>query len=214
MTPAQRPEDTERAWWLRTLLVLQAPRSVFAAFEDDSEATASARQEPVTAIVFLAGVAIALAAARDAALLDDPTFDGVLVAVWAVAAGGVQGLFAYWLLGAAVYAGVSALGSGASFKRARHLLAYAAAPLAFALFVVWPVRLAAFGGDPFRAGGSDKGSGALALDVLEGAVYVWFGILLVLGVRVQHGWSWGRSLAACGFAAGLTLAVAVAFGVL
>src|SRR6476620_8619482 len=103
----EHAEALERDWWLRTLLVLQAPRAVFAALRDDSDEAASARQEPITAVVFLAGVAAALAAARGVALLDDDTFDGVLVAVWVVAAGGVQGLFGYWLAGAAVFAGSS-----------------------------------------------------------------------------------------------------------
>ena len=39
-----------RDWWLRTLLVLQSPRSVFAALRDDSREAAGARQEPIIAI--------------------------------------------------------------------------------------------------------------------------------------------------------------------
>ena len=204
--PAETSELRERAWWLRTLLVLGAPRAVFGALRDDSDEAASARQEPVTAIVFLAGIAAALGAGRNAALLDDPDFDNTLVAVWVIAAGGVQGLFGYWILGAALYAGLSAVGPPGSYRGARHLLAFAAVPLALTLLVVWPLRLAAFGSDVFRAGGDDDGALALALDALEVALYLWCAGLLLVGVRVVHGWSWRRSLAAFG----VTIAVLVA----
>src|SRR4051794_36265235 len=162
METAEEVEAREREWWLRALVMLQAPRAVFASLRDDSDEAASARQEPVTAIVFLAGVAVALAAARYAALLDDGDFDGLLVAVWVVAAGGVQGLFGYWIAGGAVYAGASGVGDPGTYRSSRHLVAFAAVPLVL-LFAVWTVRLAAFGGDVFRDGGSDHGVLAGAL---------------------------------------------------
>ena len=199
--PAPLSRDSrERAWWLRVLVVLRAPRAVFAALRDDSEAASSARQEPVTAIVFLAGVAAALAAARNAELLDREAFDALLVAVWVIAAGGVQGLAAYWLLGAALYAGLSGVGNAGPFRRVRHLFAYACVPLVAALVVVWPLRLAAFRGDVFRDGGSDEGALARVLDVAEVAAYLWAAVLLLVGVRTVYSWSWGRSLAASGLA--------------
>ncbi len=201
MDPPPGQGRSESAWWLRTLLVLQAPRAVFAALRAEPEALASSRQEPVTALVFLAGMAVALGAARNAELLDDPEFDGLLVAVWVVAAGGVQGLFAYWLGGAALQLGSSAVGKPGTFRRTRHLLAFAVAPLALSLVVVWPVRLAAFGGNIFRAGGSDDGAFALTLDAIEIGFYAWVLGLLVIGVHVLYGWSWGRSIAACSVAA-------------
>jgi hypothetical protein len=204
--PVETSERLERAWWLRTLLVLQAPAAVFGALRDDSDEAAEARQEPVTAIVFLAGVAAALVAARSSTLLNDPDFDNTLVAVWVIAAGGVQGLFAYFILGGALFAGLSAVGDPGRYRHARHLLAFAAVPLTLSLLVVWPVRLALYGGDVFRSGGSDHGAGATALDVLEAALYLWAAGLLLLGVRVVYGWSWGRSLAAFG----MTIAVVVA----
>ena len=204
--PVESSEPAQREWWLRTLLVLQAPGAVFGALRDDSEEAAEARQEPVTAIVFLAGIAAALGAGRNAGLLDDPDFDNTLVAVWVIAAGGVQGLFGYWVLGAALFAGLSALGEPGSYRGARHLLAFAAVPLVLTLLVVWPVRLAAFGSDVFRAGGDDDGALAVALDAVEVALYVWCAGLLLVGVRVVHGWSWRRSLAVFG----VTIAVLVA----
>ncbi len=208
METTEETEAREREWWLRALLVLQAPRAVFAALRDDSDEAASARQEPITAIVFLAGVAVALAAARYAALLDDSDFDGLLVAVWVVAAGGVQGLFGYWIAGAAVFAGVSGVGEPGSFRSARHLVGFAAAPLVL-LLAVWAVRLASFGGDVFRDGGSDHGALAVALSVLEVGIYLWSAGLVLLGIRVLRGVSWPRAVVAYTLAAALFVVFAV-----
>ncbi len=191
--------------------MLQAPRAVFSALRDDSPEAASARQEPVTAIVFLAGVVTALAAARSSSLLDDRDFDAVLVAVWALAAGGVQGLFGYWLIGGALYAGLSAVGPPGSYRRARHLLGYALVPLLLALIVVWPLRLAVGGGDVFREGGGDDGPAFVALALAEAGLYLWVVGLLLLGVRVVTGSTWARSLAAGGVAAFVFAASAVLF---
>ena len=53
-TSVQR-HSPERAWLLRALLVLQSPRSVFAAIRDDSDEAAGARSEALLALVWLAG---------------------------------------------------------------------------------------------------------------------------------------------------------------
>jgi hypothetical protein len=208
---AETNEAAERAWWWRTLLVLQAPRAVFGSIRNDSDAAAEARQEPVTAIVFLVGIAAALGAASQQALLDDPDFDRTLVAVWVIAAGGVQGIAGYWIVGAALYGGLSAVGPPGTYRNARHLLAFAAVPLALALLVVWPLRLAVFGADVFRAGGDDHGALALGLDVVQVGLDLWAAGLLLLGVRVVHRWSWGRSLAAGGVTVAVLVALAFAF---
>ena len=206
-------EARERAWWLRVPLVLGDPRAVFEALRDDSREAAEARQEPVTAIVFLTGLAAALLAARHASLLDSGDFDPVLVAVWVIAAGGVQGLFDYWIAGGAVFAGLSAFGDAGRYRNARHLVAYASVPVILSLLVVWPIRLALFGGDVFRSGGSDDGVLAWALDVADAALLVWAAGLVLVGIRVVHEWDWRRSvyayvLAVCVVAAiglGITL---------
>ena len=51
----------EKAWFLRTLLVLQSPRSVFAALRDDSDDAAEQRHDVAGALVWLAGIAGVLA---------------------------------------------------------------------------------------------------------------------------------------------------------
>jgi hypothetical protein len=204
----EHAEALERDWWLRTLLVLQAPRAVFAALRDDSDEAASARQEPITAVVFLAGVAAALAAARGVALLDDDTFDGVLVAVWVVAAGGVQGLFGYWIAGAAVFAGSSGVGDPGSYRSNRHVVGFSAVPLVL-LLAVWLVRVATFGGDVFRDGGADHGALAVALDVAEIGLYLWAAGLVLLGIHVVRGLTWPRTVAAYGVAVVLFAVISV-----
>jgi hypothetical protein len=185
----------EREWLLRTLLVLQRPRAVFSALRDEDEAAAHARQEPITALVLLAGIAGVLATSVAGHLLDDPSFDGVVVAVWAFLGGGVYGIAAYWLVGALLYGAAYALGGLGSYRRARHVVAFASAPLALSLLVLWPVALAAFGGDLFRTGGSDSGSGGRLLAIAELAFAGWSVALLVAGVRAVHGWTRVRSAA-------------------
>jgi hypothetical protein len=203
-------EQLERAWWWRAVLVLRDPRSVFAALGDDSDEAASARQEPVVAIVFLVGVAAALFAASNAHLLDDSDFDPTLVAVWVIAAGGVQGLFGYWITGAALFGGLSGVGNPISYRNARHIVAFASVPLVLSLLVTWPLRLAAFGGDNFRSGGSDHGALAVVFDAADVALLLWAAALVLVGIRVVHEWTWRRTLAAYGLAAALLAALAAA----
>jgi hypothetical protein len=193
----------EPAWWLRVPLVLWAPRPVFAALRDDSTEAAEVRQEPLAAVVFLAGVAGVLMTSSAGRLLDRPEYDALVVFVWAVAGGALNGLGAYFLGGGALFLGASFLGGLGSYRRARHVLGFAAVPIALAL-LLWPVRLALFGGDAFRAGGSDDGPAGSFLDALDAALVGWSCVLLAIGVRTVHGWSWPRAL----------VAVAVALGVL
>jgi hypothetical protein len=191
----------DRDWLLRALLVLQAPRAVFAALRDDSDAAANARQEPILALVWLAGIAGVLATSVARTLLDDPTRDGLVVAIWAFLGGGLYGVLAFWLGGALLHGASHALGGQGSYRRARHVVAFASAPVALSLILVWPIGLTAFGGDLFRSGGSDAGAGG---DVLFWSV-VGFGLwslgLLAIGIRAVHGWTWRRSLATLAIAA-------------
>lgn len=198
-----------REWWLRTVLVLQAPRAVFVALRAETPEDASLRSEPVLLIVLLTGIAFVLSTRTAAHLMDDNDYDGTLVAVWAFLAGGLYGAVAYWGLGAVLYVSTRVLGSEGSFRRARHVLAFAAVPVAVSL-VLWPVKLALYGSSVFHRGGADSGSGARVFVVLWIAACVWAATLLVVGVRSVHGWTWARAVVA----ALVPLAVGGAFAAL
>ena len=187
--------DPDREWWLRVPGVLLSPRSVFVALRDESREDVDARSEPVLALTALAGIAVALGSSTARTLYDDPEYDALLVAVWAVIAGGIVAFAGYFIVGGALYLGTRGLGSEGTFRRARHVLAFALAPVALSLLVVWPLQLAAFGTDVFRRGGSDEGAAATLLDGLAVGFALWSAALLLVGVRAVHGWTWWRSIA-------------------
>lgn len=155
---------------------------MFAALGDDSRDAADARQEPVMAIVILAGIAGVLSTSFAGRLMDDPGFDGLSVAVWAFLGGAFYGLIVYWVGGLMIYALATGLGTGASYRQSRHVVGLAAAPLALSLFLLWPVRIAVYGGDVFRTGGSDSGFGDHVFEALVVATYVWVLGLVALGL--------------------------------
>jgi hypothetical protein len=201
-----------RDWWLRLLLVLQRPRPVFVALRDESRESLSDRSEQVLLTVWLGGIAYALASPTASHLMDDSAYDGLLVAIWAFIAGGIVGGFAYFLLGALTHAGAKVLGSQGTYRRSRQVLAFACVPLVLSLVLV-PVRLALYGEDVFRSGGSDAGSGAHVFTVLEYAFVVWALGLLLVGIRSVHGWTWARAASAVGISLGIALAIAAAVAV-
>jgi hypothetical protein len=192
--PARR--SPEREWWLRAVAVFQAPVPVFAAFRDDSDEASEARSEPVLALAYLAGIASVLASPASGRLLDDFGGGAIVVAAWALFAGALYAAGALWVGGLLLHFASRRLGSLGSYRRARHVLAFALAPVALSLLVLWPVRLGLYGSDLFRTGGADHGRGVLVLHLLDAAFAVWAAVLLVLGVRVVHGWTVLRSLAA------------------
>jgi hypothetical protein len=202
MNAAAEPAPSQqRDWWLRTLAVFQSPNAVFKALRDDSREAAQARQEPITAIIFLAGMAGVLSTTIAGRLLDDPSFDGLTVAVWAFLGGAIYGLLVYWLGGALVYGAGSLLGGRWSYRQARHVLAFAAAPLVLSLALVWPVRLAVYGGDVFRSGGCDSGTGDAIFEGLALGFAGWALALLVMAMRAVHGWPLSRALGSVALAA-------------
>jgi hypothetical protein len=200
MATAEVAPDSQRAWWLRALLVLQAPRPVFAALRDESPEALDARSEPATALVFLAGIAAVLLAPAFGRLFDDYEIDTLGVLVIVVFAGSIYGFFAYWILGWTLSVGVRAVGGASSARRCRHVLAFAVAPLVLSLLVVWPLRLAVYGGDLFRSGGADSGTGGEVLRWLCVAFAAWSLGLLVFGVRTVQRCGWLRALGASAFA--------------
>jgi len=206
---AQPAPSLQREWWLRTLAVFQSPRSVFAALRDDSREAADARSEPILAIVILAGIAGVLSTAFAGRLLDQPEFDGVNVAIWAFLGGAVQGLASFWIGGLLLLFGIRALGGASSYRQARHVFAFAAAPIALSLLLVWPVRLALYGGDLFRSGGSDHGAGDVIFDGLVLAAFAWTLALVFVGVRALLDWTWARAAAAVAVAAAFPALVAL-----
>ena len=196
-----------RDWWLRTLLVLQRPRPVFVALRDDDPDAVGERAEPVLLIVWLAGIAAVLAGATT--YLDDTTRDGVDLALWAFAAGGISGAFAYFVVGWLLYRVSRSLGSHGTYRRSRHVLAFAGTPIALSL-ALWPFKLALYGDDWFRTGGRDAGAAAIAFDVLAAAFLAWAVALLVVGVRSVHGWTWARSSVATALALAAPVIIAAA----
>ena len=183
-----------RAWWLRVPAVLVSPRSVFFALREDDPDDVGARSEPLLLVILMAGFAAVLATPTAADLLDNPEYDALLFAIWTFIAGGLYGVVGYFLVGFALFFGARLLGSLGDFRRARQTVGFALVPLAASLLVIFPLRLAIYGGDTFRAGGSDEGAGETLILGLQLAVGAWSLVLLALGVRVVHGWSWPRTL--------------------
>ena len=181
-------QTDERYWLLQAVAVLVSPREVFASLRDDSDDAARARSEAVLALVLLAGIAGVLWTPSVGRLFEDRlvAWDGLLIAVVVFFGAGIYAAFAYWTLGLVLHAAASPFRGSRSYRQARHLLAFAAAPVALSLFVVWPVRLAVYGEDVFKAGGSDRGAGNDAFIAVELAFVAWALGLLVLGLRASR----------------------------
>jgi hypothetical protein len=201
-----------RDWWLRTLLVLQRPKPVFVALRDESGESVSNRSEQVLLIVMLAGIASVLSTSAAGRLMDSSDYDGLLVAVWAFLAGSLYGVVAYFLFGGFLYWGSRLLGSQGTYRRSRHVLAFAAVPLAVSL-LVWPVKLVLYGEDLFRSGGSDSGTGGQVFAGIDLAFVVWSVALLLIGVRSVHGWSWARAAAATAIAIAVPVLVGILYAI-
>ena len=203
MATAEVAHDSQRAWWLRAVLVLQNPRPVFVALRDDSPEAEDARSEPATALVFLGGMAAVLLAPAFGRLYDDYALDALDVLVIVIFAGSIYGFFSYYVLGWTLSLGVRAMGGQARAKHCRHVLAFSLTPLVLSLVILWPLRLAVYGGDVFRSGGSDAGAGGQLLRWLCVACAGWSIGLLVYGVRTALRFDWFRAAGASLFAVAL-----------
>jgi hypothetical protein len=179
------PAADERVWLQRALFVLVRPREVLEGLRDDSDASARARSEAVLALVLLAGIGSVLWTPVAGTLMDvkgPHAEDGLEVAIWAFLGGSVYGAVVFFVGGLVLYA-LTRIAGGVTYRQSRHLLAFASAPIALSLFVVWPVRLAVYGEDLFRSGGSDHGAGNAGFVVLELVFAGWSLALLAVGLR-------------------------------
>jgi hypothetical protein len=141
---------------------------MFARLRDDSPDKAADRTDVVAGLAFAAGVAAALGAGGD----ELRELDALDSLVWIFVTGLALGFALYWLLGLALAFVVRRLGGAGSPRRARHVLAFAFAPLvlALAVWLVWPPLL--FG------------------------LVAWSVALLLLGLREVYGWSLARAAGA------------------
>jgi len=199
-----------RSWWLRAPAVLVAPRPIFASLRDDADDAADDRAEPLLAVATLAAIATVLASPTFRRMLNDPSISLALVPVLAFIAGALYAAASFWLGGGLLYGAARRLGGEGSWRRARHTLALASMPLALSLVTFWPLRLAIFGEDLFRTGGDDYGRGDAVFGGVFLAFVAWAAVLLVLGVRTVHGWTWGRAAAAVALAAAFPALIALA----
>ena len=190
--------------------MLVAPRPIFAALRDTSDEAAQARQEPLAAIVGLAGIATVLSTSVARHILNDPATDTVVIPVWAFIGGAVYAVAGYWVFGAFLWAAGRGLGSLGDYRRARHAFGLAAAPIALSVLTLWPVRIIVFGTDLFRTGGDDYGRADAIFGGVNYAFFAWSLILLVIGVRSVHGWTWPRAAATVAIAAVFPVLIVVA----
>lgn len=193
----------DREWWLRVVAVLTRPRLVFLALRNDDEEDVEARQEPILLISILAGIAGLVLTPPwrelyDGALFNGNTLDGLDVALLTFVTGALDGVLGYFVIGGALYLGLRSMGSLGTWRAARHVLAYAAVPLALSAPILLPVGLAVFGSDLYRRGGSDSGLAGDVFVAWQLAFLAWTLALLVYGVRTTYAWSWPRATGAVG----------------
>lgn len=197
------PERIEREWWSRLPRLLYAPAGVFEELRDESREAADARQEPLVALAFLAGIAMLLGIVaiqppynrfyEDLSAFN-MTFETIL-------GGALVALSNFWLGGALLYLGARGLGATTGYRLARHVAALATAPFVVVLVLAVPVRIGLFGVDLFRDTGRDSGAGGDVFIAVDALALAWTLGLALVGVRVTQRWTWGRAAAAVGVAA-------------
>jgi len=199
----EQPDAVERAWWSRLPRLLYSPAEVFAELRDESREAADARQEPIVAVAFLAGIAMAIALVAiqppynrfyESLSAFNMTFEAIL-------GGALVALSNFWVGGALFYLGTRGLGATTGYRLARHIAGLATAPFILVLVFAVPVRLGLYGVDLFRDTGRDSGAGGdvfIAIDVLA---LLWTLALVVIGIRMAQRWTWGRAAASLGIAA-------------
>jgi hypothetical protein len=199
-TPA---EALEREWWSRVPRILYVPAAVFAELRDESPEAADARQEPLVALLFVAGIAmflslVALEPPYDRYHLDLSVLNLTLESI---VGGALVAVSNFWLGGALVYLGARGLGATSGYRLARHIAGLATAPFVLLLVFVAPIRLGLYGTDLFRAEGSDTGPGSDVFVAIDALALAWTLALVLIGIRTTQRWPWGRAAGALGVAA-------------
>ena len=205
------PAQAERDWWLRLVLVLTQPASVFVWVRDDSDEAAAGAAGADHRGRLPRGHRDLPLDPTAGRLFDEIEFDWLLVLVEAVVAGLLVGIQNFWILGGAVYLGGRAADSRATYRQARHVAGLATTPFVLSLLFVWPVRIAVFGKDAFRSGGSDHGAAEDVFRGFDAAFALWAIVLLVVGVRTLNGWSWPRTFASLAVAGVVFVLIALLF---
>ena len=184
------------------MVVARGARAVGPALGLRGDATdgADERQEPAAALVFLAGMLAVLSTPRFAGLLDEPEVDGLPRSPSSRSSAAVAYAFVgYFVLGAALK-----LGSGAPYRLARHVVAYACAPLALGAAppLARPARCttAATSSAPEARTRAREGPSS---PLLELGFALWALGLLVAGARYALRLPWAHAAAACDLAATL-----------
>jgi len=198
----RRPEAIEREWWSRLPRLLVAPSEVLAELRDDSREGEDARQEPLVAVLFLAGIAIFV----ELFAFEQPYdryrgLSALTLTVQSIFGGAAVALTNFWAGGAIVYLGARGLGALTGYRQARHIAGLATVPFILVLVFLVPVPLGLYGMDLFRAGGSDGSTSRAVFIAIDALALAWTLALLVIGIRVTQRWSWGRAASAFGVAA-------------
>jgi hypothetical protein len=198
-----------RAWWRLLPQVLTHPSRVFAALREDDEVDVEARSEPILLIVLLAGTAGILLTPAWSTLLDDQSLDWLVIAVITFIGALFYGTAGFFLLGFVVWLGARGVGLDTRARPARQLVAFAAVPFALSLVVTVPAIVFGFGYDWFRTGGSDDGTGRVAVLGIGLLLALWSVGLLALGLRTTFRLPWQGVAGALGLAAIIVAALAV-----
>jgi len=206
---ADAAQALARAWWKRVPRVVTAPRAVFRALAETDELDLEARSEPVLAIAILAGMAGLLLTPTWGTLLDDSAVDGLVVAVLTFVGGVFYGAAGAFLLGLALWVGAKGAGLDVSRRVARHVVVFAALPLAVSLLVTLPAIALAFGWDWFRTGGADGGSSRAVVVAIGVAFAAWSLGLVVIGLRETLRLPWRGVAVALSLASVLVAALVV-----
>jgi hypothetical protein len=199
---ARRAEHLVGVCWRRVPRTLWSPHEVFVALRAADEDDETARQEPILAVVLLAGMSAVLL--MGGTLVDDRTVDGLVAAAVTFFAGGLYGAAGYFVLGVGVWLGVRGAGAEAPFRRARHVVAFSAVPIAVSFFLVAPAVIIGYGLDFFR--GTAPSSSTWVVLGIGAPFLVWAGALLVTALRVTYRLAWLGVATALAFAAVLVAA--------